>query len=121
MSVAYELYKEAVGGITINGEQKSFKDLPVNIQNAWCSIDTYYTKKRVPETSKVYEEYKTKNKEVKDFTELPDSLKKSWCSIDKQYDKLLKPKEPKQKKEKKVVEKKPKEQKPKKEVKKNSL
>mgnify|MGYP006315056711 CR=1 FL=1 len=43
MTKSYELYKESVGGVTMNGENmKEFFELPENVQKAWESIDNYY-------------------------------------------------------------------------------
>jgi hypothetical protein len=121
-SKAYEIYKEAVGGKTWNGEDmKKFEEMPENIRNAWSSIDKHYTEKKKIDHSKVYDEYKTKNKDVKDFMELPENLKKSWINLDKNYNKLLKEKEPKAPKQKKEKVAKPKKEKEPKPNKKNGL
>lgn len=111
-SKAYEIYKQAVGGKTWNGEDmKQFQEMPQNIRNAWIAIDETYKPKPRPKTerkqedlplnSKSYEEYQKKHKNAKDFLHLPDKLKKVWINVDKNEDKFLIAKEEKPKKEKK--------------------
>lgn len=113
-SVAYETYKECVGGKTFDGkDMKPFIELPSNIRDAWIAVDSHYTKKPEITESATYELYKSKNKDAKEFDELPESIKRTWASLDKNYDKIVKQKEPKQPKPKqqKKEESKPKQQK----------
>jgi hypothetical protein len=96
MSVAYEIYKEAVGGKTFDGkDMKQYEEMPENIRNAWTAVDNHYTKKPEITESATYELYKSRNKDAKDFEELPESIKRTFASIDKNYSKIVKQKEPK--------------------------
>lgn len=116
-SIAYNIYKKAVDGKTMTGEDmKDLKDLPEKIQQAWLSIDKHYTEKPEITESATYELYKSKNKDAKEFSELPESIKRTWASLDRNYDKIVKTKEikpkapkvvkPKQQKQKEEPEKK---------------
>ena len=112
MSISYEIYKKAVGGKTMSGENmKAFDEMPEQQKNGWISVDNHFNKKVEITESPTYELYKSKNKDAKEFNELPESIKKIWASLDKNYEKIVKvpvPKEPKAKKEpkeKSIVEK----------------
>lgn len=119
MSKAYEIYKKAVGGITMNGEQmKKIEELPDVVKAGWKAIDDEYTKKketkpRVPKpkvdhfSSKAYDEYRIKHKNAKDFSYLPDKLKNIWVNVDKNELQFLAPK-PEPKKVEKAVKPNPK-------------
>ena len=42
-SKAYEIYRNAVGGITFNGDKmKELDELPKKIQDAWKAVDEHY-------------------------------------------------------------------------------
>lgn len=108
MSISYEIYKKSVGGKTMTGEDmKNIDELPQIVQTAWKNIDEHFTKKKVVENSKAYDEFKQNRKEIKEFDELPSGVKKIWGNVDKNYEKLLKLSELKpviEKKEKKTQE-----------------
>lgn len=45
-SKAYEIYRNAVGGITFNGDKmKELDELPKKIQDAWKAVDEHYDEK----------------------------------------------------------------------------
>jgi hypothetical protein len=113
MSKAYEIYREAVGGKTMTGEnmKESITELPEVVRKAWIAIDLHYTQKPEITESATYELYKSKNKDAKEFNDLPDAIKRTWASLDKNYDKIVKTKEVKPPKPKEAKQ--PKEQKPK--------
>jgi hypothetical protein len=109
MSKAYEIYKEAVGGKTMTGENmKDLNELPDAVRKAWIAIDTHYTHKPEITESATYELYKSRNKDAKDFNDLPDTIKRTWASLDKNYDKIVKVKEVKPPKPKEAKQPKPK-------------
>jgi hypothetical protein len=55
-SIAYEIYKKNVGGITFNGEKmKEFYELPEKIKNAWLQVEfTLLNKENVKVSENFY-------------------------------------------------------------------
>ena len=109
MSISYEIYKGAVGGKTMTGEDmKQFNEMGDLQKNGWKAVDEHFKKKvEIPTESATYELYKSKNKDAKDYIDLPDNIKKIWSNLDRNYDKIVKipvPKPNKDNKPKKEVE-----------------